>query len=145
MPRYLLDTNMCIYLMKNQPEAVARRFAECHVGDVVISAITYAELQYGASAAADPERERGNLAALVEDIPVVPFDAPAGVAYGPIRMATRDSKKDHLDKLIAAHAVALGVTVVTNNVKDFAKYPGVSIENWLEPANKIATDSPPDH
>lgn len=145
MPRYLLDTNMCIYLMKNQPEEVARRFAECHVGDVVMSAITYAELQYGASAAADPERERANLAALVEDIPVAPFDAPAGVAYGPIRMATRDSKKDHLDKLIAAHAVALGVTVVTNNVKDFAKYPGVSIENWLEPDGNIAIDSPSNH
>jgi tRNA(fMet)-specific endonuclease VapC len=145
MPRYLLDTPMCIYLMKNQPEEVARRFAECHVGDVVMSAITYAELQYGASAAADPARERANLAALVEDIPVAPFDAPAGVAYGPIRMATRDSKKDHLDKLIAAHAVALGVTVVTNNVKDSAKYPGARIENWLEPANKIDGDSPPDY
>lgn len=132
MPRYLLDTNMCIYLMKNQPEEVARRFAQCYVGDVVMSAITYAELEYGVAVAADPERERANLASLVEDIPVAPFDAPAGVAYGPIRMATRDSKKDHLDKLIAAHAVALGVTVVTNNVKDFAKYPGVTTENWLE-------------
>jgi tRNA(fMet)-specific endonuclease VapC len=57
-------------------------------------------------------------------------------------MATRDSKKDHLDKLIAAHAVALGVTVVTNNVNSFSKYPGVFIENWLEPANKVAADSP---
>jgi tRNA(fMet)-specific endonuclease VapC len=136
MPRYLLDTNMCIYLMKNQPEEVARRFAQCHVGDVVMSAITYAELQYGASAAADPERERANLEALVEDIPVEPFDALAAVAYGPIRMSTRESKKDHLDKLIAAHAVALGVTVVTNNVKDFSKYPGVSVENWLESAKQ---------
>lgn len=136
MPRYLLDTNMCIYLMKNQPEEVARRFAQCHVGDVVMSAITYAELQYGAAAAADPERERANLAALVEDIPVEPFDALAAVAYGPIRMSTRESKKDHLDKLIAAHAVALGVTVVTNNVKDFSKYPGVSVENWLESAKQ---------
>ena len=78
-------------------------------------------------------RERANLASLIEDIPVVAFDAPAGVAYGPIRLATRDRKTDHLDKLIAAHAVSLGVTVVTNNVKDFAKYPGVTTENWLEP------------
>lgn len=132
MPRYMLDTNMCIYLMKNQPEEVARRFARCYVGDVVISAITYAELEYGVAAAADPERERANLAALVEDIPVAAFDAPAGAAYGRIRMATRESRKDHLDKLIAAHAVSLKVTVVTNNVKDFAKYPGVIIENWLE-------------
>lgn len=132
MPRYMLDTNMCIYLMKNQPEEVARRFAQCYVGDVVMSAITYAELVYGVSVSAEPERERINLAALVEDIQVVPFDVPAGAAYGPIRLATRDIKKDHLDKMIAAHAVSLGVTVVTNNLKDFARYPGVQTENWLD-------------
>ncbi len=132
MPRYMLDTNMCIYLMKNQPEEVAHRFARCYVGDVVMSAITYAELEYGAAVSANPERERGNLAGLVEDIPVASFDGPAGIAYGPIRMATRGSKKDHLDKLIAAHAASLNVTVVTNNMKDFAKYPGVIIENWLD-------------
>lgn len=131
MPRYLLDTNMCIYLMKHQPEAVARRFAQCYVGDVVMSAITFAELQYGVAVSADPARERDNLASLIEDIPVMPFDGAAALAYGPIRLATRDSKKDPLDKLIAAHALALGVTVVTNNEKDFAKYPGVAIENWL--------------
>jgi len=133
MPRYMLDTNMCIYLMKNQPEEVARRFAQCYVGDVVMSAITYAELEYGVVVAADPERERANLTALIEDIPVVAFDATAGAAYGPIRQASRENKKDALDKLIAAHAVALGITVVTNNMKDFAKYPGVVAENWLTP------------
>lgn len=131
MPRYMLDTNMCIYLMKNQPEQVARRFAECLVGDVVMSAITYAELEYGAAVSADPAREQANLAALTEDIPVVAFDAAACVAYGPIRLATRESKRDHLDNLIAAHAVSLGVTLVTNNVSDFSKYPGLRTENWL--------------
>jgi tRNA(fMet)-specific endonuclease VapC len=131
MPRYMLDTNMCIYLMKHQPQEVARRFAQCYVGDVVMSAISYAELEYGVAAAADPELERANLAALVEDIPVVGFDAAAGAAYGPIRMATRDSRKDQLDKLIAAHAASLHVPVVTNSVKDFARYPGVVTENWL--------------
>lgn len=133
MPRYMLDTNMCIYLMKNQPEEVAQRFAECYVGDVVMSSITYAELEYGVAVAADPEQEHRNLANLVEDIQVVPFDAPAGVAYGPIRLATRGIKKDALDKLIAAHALSLNVIVVTNNEKDFAKYPGIAMENWLTP------------
>lgn len=131
MPRYMLDTNMCIYLMKNQPEAVSRRFAQCYVGDVVMSAITHAELEYGVAVSAAPKRERANLAALIEDIPVAPFDGPAAVAYGPIRRATRDSKRDHLDKLIAAHAVSIGVALVTNNERDFAKYPGVVTENWL--------------
>lgn len=137
MPRYMLDTNMCIYLMKSQPKAVAQRFAQCYVGDVVMSSITYAELEFGAALSANPEQERINLASLVEDIQVTPFDAAAGVAYGPIiRQATRDSRKDALDKLIAAHAVALDVVVVTNNERDFAEYPGVVLENWL-----VATDA----
>jgi tRNA(fMet)-specific endonuclease VapC len=129
--KYMLDTNMCIYLIKNQPAEVAERFAQCYVGDVVMSAVTYAELEYGVAASGDPQRELINLKSLIEDIPVVPFDLAAGAAYGPIRMATRNNKKDHLDTLIAAHAVALGVTLVTNNTKDFAKYPGVVLENWL--------------
>ena len=132
MALYLLDTNMCIYLMKNQPPAVAQRFAACQVGDVLISAITHAELEYGVRASADPSRERVNLASLVQDIVVAPFDSAAALAYGPIRLATRESKKDHLDKLIAAHAVSLGVIVVTNKVSDFAKYPGLKVENWLQ-------------
>jgi tRNA(fMet)-specific endonuclease VapC len=130
MPRYMLDTNMCIYLMKNQPEDVARRFAQCYVGDVVISAITYAELEYGVTVCHNPDLEHQNLARLVEDIPVMPFDLAAASAYGPIRAATRDSKKDHLDKLIASHAVAANLILVTNNPKDFARYPGLMVENW---------------
>ena len=132
MPRYMLDTNMCIYLMQNQPEQVARRFAACYVGDVAISAITFAELDYGVAASVDPERERGNLDALVNLITVEPFDSDAARAYGPVRMATRDRKKDHLDKLIASHAIALNSVLVTNNVRDFVAYPGLRIENWLD-------------
>jgi tRNA(fMet)-specific endonuclease VapC len=132
MPRFMLDTNMCIYLMKNQPEQVARRFAECYVGDVVMSAVTYAELDYGVSACENKARERRNLAALIDDIPVAPFDVAAAQAYGPVREATRERKKDALDKLIAAHAISLDVVLVTNNERDFAAYPGIKLENWLK-------------
>ena len=131
MPRYMLDTNMCICLMRKQPEQVAERFAECFVGDVVMSVITFAELEYGVAVSANRARERRNLAALIEDIPVQPFDSAAASAYGPIREATRERKKDQLDKLIAAHALSLDVVLVTNNERDFAAYPGVRIENWL--------------
>jgi len=82
MPRYMLDTNICIYLMKNQPKEVALRFEQCSVGDVVISAITYAELQFGVAMSADSEREHANVESLIEDILVVPFDAAASIAYG---------------------------------------------------------------
>ncbi|MGI4982751.1 MAG: type II toxin-antitoxin system VapC family toxin [Janthinobacterium lividum] len=131
MPRFMLDTNMCIYLIKNQPEQVARRFAECYVGDVVMSAVTYAELQYGVIISENRARERRNLAALIEDINVVPFDAAAATAYALVREATRERKKDALDKLIAAHAIALDVVLVTNNERDFVSYPGIRIENWI--------------
>jgi tRNA(fMet)-specific endonuclease VapC len=128
MARYMLDTNMCIYLMKNQPEQVARRFAQCYVGDVVMSAITCAELEYGVSIS----ERRSDLDALIEDIPVAPFDLSAASVYGPLRAATRHSQKDHLDKLIASHAISLNLVLVTNNVKDFEKYPDLKIENWLD-------------
>jgi len=78
-----------------------------------------------------PARARLNLATLTGDIPVAPFDAIAAMAYGPIRESTRERKKDQLDKLIAAHAVALKVALVTNNERDFLAYPGLNIENWL--------------
>lgn len=122
---------MCIYLMKNQPEEVAMRFSQCYVGDVVMSAITYAELESGVAVCANRTRERRNLAALIEDIPVAPFDAAAAAAYGSVREATRERKKDALDKLIAAHAMTLDVILVTHNERDFASYPGIRIENWL--------------
>src|SRR5689334_15872843 len=122
MARFMLDTNMCIYLIKNQPAEVGRRFAKCMVGDVVMSAITFAELAFGVAVSANPAQERRNLDSLVEDIPVIPFDAAAASAYGPIRKATRERRKDQMDKMIAAHAVALDVVLITNNEKDFASY-----------------------
>ena len=131
MPRFMLDTNMCIYLMKQQPEQVARRFAQCYSGDVVMSAITYAELEFGVTVSANRNREHRNLTALIEDIPVASFDAKAASAYGPIREATRERKKDQLDKLIAAHATAMDVILVTNNERDFSCYPGLKVENWV--------------
>ncbi|MCV6903742.1 MAG: type II toxin-antitoxin system VapC family toxin [Achromobacter xylosoxidans] len=132
MSRYMLDTNMCIYLMKNQPQQVARRFASCYVGDVIMSAITFAELEYGVASCGNPARERGNLDALISLINVAPFDAAAARAYGPVRMATRERTKDHLDKLIASHALALDAVLVTNNERDFIAYPRLRIENWLQ-------------
>jgi tRNA(fMet)-specific endonuclease VapC len=132
MAQFMLDTNICIYLMKDQPPEIAARFDKCYVGDVVISAITFAELEYGVLTSANPLAQRRNLANMIQSIPVASFDAGAAIAYGPIRQATRARKRDQLDKLIAAHAIALGVTLVTNSVKDFAVYPGIQIENWLE-------------
>ncbi len=130
--RFMLDTNICIYLMKNQPPEVAQRFAQCYVGDVVISAITMAELEFGVACSGDAQtRNQAALEAFVQDIPVAAFDSRAAQAYGPIRLAVRDRKRDALDKLIAAQAVALGVVLVTNNEADFGGFPGLKLENWI--------------
>lgn len=130
MARYMFDTNMCIYLMKHQPPQVAERFAQCFEGDVVLSAITLAELEYGVTASGNPEAARRALHGLVARVPVLPLNAEAARAYGPIRAATHERKADVMDKLIAAHAIAEDLTVVTRNVRDFATYPGLRIEDW---------------
>jgi tRNA(fMet)-specific endonuclease VapC len=129
----MLDTNMCIYLMKHQPPQVRERFAACFVGDVVISAVTLAELEFGiaCSSPAVQDANRSALDSVLEDIRVAPFDTHAARAYGPIRAAYKDRKRNALDKLIASHAVALGVTLVTNNEADFVNYPGLRVENWV--------------
>ena len=131
-PKYMLDTNICIYLMKHQPAQVRQRFAECYVGDVVISAITLAELEFGvASSAKSRTRNQAALDSFLEDIVVAPFEGTAARAYGPIRAANQARGQDALDKLIAAHAVSLGVTLVTNNEGDFQRFRGLKIENWV--------------
>jgi tRNA(fMet)-specific endonuclease VapC len=130
--RYMLDTNICIYLMRSQPPQVATRFADLSVGDAVMSAITYAELRYGVALRPDEaDRAEAALAALVEDIPVLPFDALAAECYGILRAGVRDRQRNALDRLIAAHALAHGLTLVTNNEADFIVYPGLQVENWV--------------
>ena len=131
-PRFMLDTNICIYLMKRQPPEVAARFEGLFVGEVVLSAITLAELEYGVASSGEAKAQnRTALDALLTEIPVAPFDQTSAGAYGPARLATRARTRDALDSLIAAQAMALGVVLVTNNPADFAAYPGLKVENWV--------------
>lgn len=129
--RYMLDTNICIYLMKAHPPEVLARLLQLDHGDVVMSIITYAELRVGleglGSTRAQNERA---LHLLTSDIPVMPFDEAAAERYGVQRAAVRDRRRDALDRLIAAHATSLGLTLVTNNEADFRDYPGLIVENW---------------
>lgn len=128
----MLDTNICIYLMKHQPEQVRTRFARCFVGEVIISAITLAELEYGIACSGDAKaRNQRALEDFLLDVPVATFDGAAARAYGPLRAASRERNKDALDKLIASHALALGVTLVTNNEADFRSFEGLTVENWV--------------
>jgi len=132
-PKYMLDTNICIYLIKHQPPQVQERFAECFVGDVVISAVTLAELEFGVACSGEAAAQNQSLLnSLLEEIRVAPFEAMAARAYGPLRAANRARNKDALDKLIAAHAMSLDVVLVTNNESDFSDFSGLKIENWVQ-------------
>ena len=129
--RYMLDTNICIYIMQRRPSEVAARLNELYYGDAVLSAVTLAELSAGVELqfATRPQNEKA-LADLLEDLPVLPFDQRAAATYGRLRAAVPGRRRDALDPFIAAHAVAVGTTLVTNNEGDFAGYPGLNVENW---------------
>lgn len=128
----MLDTDMCIYIVRRALPQVRRRFQEMRVGEVVISAITYGELEYGASKSNRSESDREKIERVVRQIPVAPLDAKAGTAYGTIR--TKLERQGRVigsnDLWIGAHALSLGLILVTNNEREFRRIDGLSIENW---------------
>lgn len=130
----MLDTSICIHLIQRHPPQVLNRFAALSQGDVVMSAVTLAELRHGVerdpSAKAQAEQA---LDRLLDFIPAQPFDADAAIRYGVLAAAIRDRRRDVLDRMIAAHALSLGVVLVTNNEADFNFYPGLTVENWTKP------------
>jgi len=134
MARYLLDTNICIYIRQKRPQAVLKRFEKLSVGDAAISVITYGELVYGAerTPAARREANRRLLAELVALMPVLPMPEAVGEAYGALREALERSGQmiGNNDLWIAAHAKAEGLTLVTNNEREFKRVPGLKVENW---------------
>ncbi|MDP2811437.1 MAG: type II toxin-antitoxin system VapC family toxin [Rhodocyclaceae bacterium] len=133
--RYMLDTNICIYLMKRHPAQVLRRLEALRQGEAVISAVTHAELRAGLEVqTANRAHDENVLNLLTRSIPVLPFDEAAAVSYGVFRAAVRDRNRDALDRLIAAHAMSVGAVLVTNNESDFKDYPGLAVENWVDPS-----------
>jgi len=129
---YLLDTNICIYLMKHHPESVAKRFESLLVGDVAISSITLAELEHGVFLDPAMQIVRQNaLNRLLDLLLVLDFDKHAARAYGKLRSQKIQLGRHRFDVLIAAHAIALRIVLVTNNIKDFKGIPGLALENWV--------------
>ena len=129
--KYLLDTDICIYILRGQPKKVAERFRRLRPGDVGLSSIALAELAFGAAYGESP-RNRERLETFVAPLSVVDFDQEAALAYGQLRadLFRRGTPIGPLDMLIAAHALALDVTLVTNNEREFKRVPGLRVENW---------------
>lgn len=135
--RYLLDTNTCIYIIKRSPDYVYERFKRLHVGDVGISAITYCELQFGVSNSANPEKNQRALTEFLGPLDVLDFPSAASRIYGNIRTTLQRAGTPigNYDLLIAAHALSLGITLVTNNTREFKRVPDLTIEDWVKQSN----------
>ncbi|MCI8908107.1 MAG: type II toxin-antitoxin system VapC family toxin [Angelakisella sp.] len=131
---YMLDTNICIYAIKKQPEQVLAKIKEKRELGLCISAITLSELEYGAAKSANPEKNRTAIMRLLFVLDVLPFGDKAAMEYGMIRahLERKGTPIGPLDMLIASHAKSEGQILVTNNVKEFVRVPGLKVENWVE-------------
>lgn len=134
--RTMLDTNICIYLIRQRPQSLLDRLRSFPVGDIGISVITLAELQYGVSKSSQPKRNREALEQFLSPLEVAVYDRQATIAYGTIRTALEKKGLPigAMDLLIAAHALSLGVRLVTDNEKEFRRVPGLRVENWVSRA-----------
>ena len=129
----LLDTNICIYLIKEHPPEVLRKFNEYAVGDIGVSSVTAAELHFGVQKSQRPEENRRALQQFLLPLTVAHFDENAAASYGHVRaqLERRGKPIGSLDTLIAAHALNLDLTLVTNNVREFEHVPELKVENWV--------------
>ena len=130
--RYMLDTNIIIYAKDARPEFVLEKFRQYKPGDLCISSITMAELEYGVCNSKKPEQNRLALLTFLSNIDIGPFDTDAARCYGQIRFDLK-SKGQLIganDMLIAAHAKSLGYTLITNNTREFERVNGLLLDNW---------------
>src|SRR5437762_12954363 len=131
--KYLLDTNICIYIIKNHPESVIKKFQTLQIGEVGISSITLAELEYGVAKSAHHVKNQNALHNFILPLEIPTFDALAAKVYGQIRASLESQGKliGPMDMMIAAHAISLDVILVTNNEKEFNRVRNINVENWI--------------
>jgi tRNA(fMet)-specific endonuclease VapC len=132
--RFLLDTNICVYIRQRRPPEVMARFDKLSTGEAVVSVITYGELLYGVEKNLTPERALKAFEEISGRLPVLPMPVEAGRIYGKLRtfLAAKGEMIGGNDLWIAAHAKAAQLTLVTNNEREFKRVPGLKIENWTK-------------
>ena len=132
MLKYMLDTNIVIYTVKNRPQPVREAFKR-HQGQMCISTVTVGELIFGAERSAQPERNLADIEGLTARLEVSPFDVAAATHFGQLRAELYSSGNPigPYDMMIAGHARSLGLILVTNNTKEFDRVPGLRLENWV--------------
>jgi tRNA(fMet)-specific endonuclease VapC len=131
--KYILDTNICIYLIKQKPESLLKKVLSLTPGELAISSVTVAELYYGVHKSQHVERNLQALNNFLLPLEILPFDDAAASFYGQIRayLEKQGTPIGSLDLMIASHTVSLGITLVTNNIKEFIRVPNLSVENWV--------------
>ena len=131
--RYLLDTNICIYIIKKRPPEVLERLVSLDHEEVGVSSITVAELEYGVAKSSRPRQNREALLNFLAPLQILAFDDQAAQHYGKIRayLERKGQTIGAMDLLIAAHSRSLSLTLVTNNEKEFSRVPGLTVENWV--------------
>jgi len=129
----MLDTNICIYIIKNKPLSVREKFQEFEVGELCISTITVSELMYGAYKSQHREKNLKAIEHFLMPFNVLEYDYKASVSYGKIRAGLEKQGKviGGLDMLIAAHSLSLDTILVTNNTKEFERVQGLELDNWI--------------
>jgi len=133
--KYLLDTNICVFVIRQKPQRVIHRFRQHDPDDLGISTVTLAELRYGADKSQDPVKNHNALNAFLAPLEIADFDARASEAYGKVRLdlESRGLPIGPLDTMIAAHALSLNVAVVSNNTSEFSRVTGLTVEDWTQP------------
>ena len=133
MIKFLLDTNICIYIIKKKPPQVLKKFKIFKINDLGLSSITLAELEFRIHLSAYPEKNQEALNEFLSPLEILPFDDRAAISYGKIRayLQQRGLKIGAMDMLIAAQAKSLSIPLVTNNLKEFKRIPGLLLENWV--------------
>jgi tRNA(fMet)-specific endonuclease VapC len=128
----MLDTNICIYILKNKPQKVAEKFKQYRIGDLSISSICVSELYYGSYKSQYVERNISVIEEFLSPLEIIKFDTKASIEYGKIRANLEKNGNiiDANDVFIAAHAKSLSATLITNNVKEFKRVEGLKVENW---------------
>ncbi len=130
--KLLLDTDICIYIIKQKPANVLKRFLEYQIGDIGISSITLSELRYGVAKSAHREKNAKALDEFIIPLEVVSYNETAAHVYGDIRASLEKAGTPigSMDMLIAAHALSLGIPLVTNNTRDFLRIPSLNLIDW---------------
>jgi tRNA(fMet)-specific endonuclease VapC len=130
--RFMLDTNTCIFLIRRKHPGLLRRIVSCNPGDLGISAITLAELEFGVAKSSQTEKNRNALAEFLLPFEIAPFDEDAARTYGFVRahLESNGTPIGSLDTLIGAHALSRGITLVTNNTREFKRIPRLQVADW---------------